>query len=220
MLAAQARPLPGHLRLRRIVTPAALAAWHRRLARRKRAYPGAPGRPPVPDEARAPAEQPARRNPRWGYRRIQGELPGLGHRAGRDDLPDPSRRRARPRRRPGHRGAWRQFLAAQASGIVAWDFLRARTVPLRRVYALSVREIQARTVHILGLTAYPAGSWTARQARVLLMDPGDRAGRFIPALATAARFTTSPETAVGTLHADRFARSGWTLLWPCSLERR
>jgi putative transposase len=41
--------------------------------------PNAAGRPPVPAEVRKLAEQLAWQKPRWGYRRIQGELPGLGY---------------------------------------------------------------------------------------------------------------------------------------------
>ena len=65
VLAALARLLPGHLRLHRIVTPGTLLAWHRRLAKKKWTYPAAPGRPPVPAEARALVQQLARQNPRY-----------------------------------------------------------------------------------------------------------------------------------------------------------
>jgi len=51
-------------------------------------------------------------------------------------------------------------------------------VLLGRVYVVFVMEIQTRTVPVLSMTAHPAGAWAVQQARNLLMDLGERAGRF------------------------------------------
>jgi transposase len=71
--------LPTHLRQLRLVSPRTLLRWHSRLVARRWTYPRRQGRPPTPQPIRALVLRMARENPTWGYRRIQGEITGLGH---------------------------------------------------------------------------------------------------------------------------------------------
>ncbi|MGY0063668.1 integrase core domain-containing protein [Streptomyces sp. LZ34] len=159
-----------------LASPRSVLRWHARLIAWKWTYPSRrPGRPPKPEALRQLIVRLSRENPGWGYRRIHGELVGLGRTIAastvwkilKESGTDPSPQRTDR--------SWAAFLKAQASAIVATDLFHIDTVFLRRWFVLFFIEHGTRRVHIAGITRHPTGPWITQQARNYLMSLGDRA---------------------------------------------
>jgi putative transposase len=180
LLAAAACHLPRSSLGVLLVTPRTLLRWHRALVRRKWRQPaGRRGWPPLPTEARELVLRLARENPRWGHRRICGELAKLGF-----DVSPTSIRRllARARLDPAPRQSgpsWREFLRAQAASVVACDFFTVESVFLRRYHVLFFIAHASRRVWLAGCTTNPTGGWVSQQARNLGLDFAEQRFRFL-----------------------------------------
>ena len=176
VLAGLARLLPRRRLGRFFVQPATLLRWHRDLVAKRWTYPhGRPGRPAIPAGTTALILRLANENPRWGYRRIQGELATMGIPIAassvwailqRHDI-EPSPRRSGP--------TWAEFLRAQAKGMVACDFFTVDTVLLRRLYVLFFVHHDTRLVRIAAVTAKPVTDWVTQKARNISMELGEQA---------------------------------------------
>ena len=173
LLGAIAQALPRPHRYGWLVTPDTLLRWHRRRIARHWTQPHrSPGRPSTAIEIRRLIVEMATENPTWGYRRIHGELVGLGHRVGASTVwkilkhhgvePAPDRSTV----------TWTQFLRSQAA--LACDFATVDTALLRRYYLLFFIDIDSREVFLAGITANPTGARTTQAARNLFLRHGDK----------------------------------------------
>ena len=162
--------------MRLIVTPGTIVRWQRDIVRRRRARlsrRGRSGRPATHRKVRSVVLRLARENESWGYRRIHGELAGLGITVAPSTVwqilknagISPAPRRDGP--------GWAEFLRSQAQGILALDFFTADLLNGTTACVLAVIEHGTRRVRILGATGHPVQSWVVQQARNLLMDLDD-----------------------------------------------
>jgi putative transposase len=165
------------VRMRLIVSPGTVLRWHRDLLRRRWARRSVPanGRPRTHRSIKALVLRLARENPAWGYRRIHGELAGLGVKVAASTLWEILNRAGAgtaPRRSTV---TWADFLRSQAEGILAADFLTADLLDGSTVYVLAVIGHATRRIRIPGTTLHPTGEWTTQMARNLVMDLDDQA---------------------------------------------
>ena len=171
-------PKVRHYGLRLLVSPDTIMRWHRDIVRRRwaaRSIRGKTGRPATRRNIRALVLRLAQENTDWGYRRIHGELAGLGVKIAASTVWE-ILKNAGIHPAPRRAGAtWRQFLRSQAEAILACDFFTADLLDGTQAYVLAVIEHATRRIRILGVTVHPTGAWTAQQARNLVMDLGEQA---------------------------------------------
>jgi putative transposase len=176
VLAALAQALPRVRSL--LVEPATLLRWHRELVRRRWTFPRRPpGRPPMVSQARQLVLRLAAENPSWGYKRIHGELKGLGYTLSPSTVWNILRRHGIDPVPGRAHLTWREFLRQQAATIVECDFFTVDTIWLRRLYVFFFIELERRRVHIAGVTAHPNGAWATKQAQNVLKTISDQGKR-------------------------------------------
>jgi putative transposase len=174
LLAALSRSLPRTAWAGFPVKPETLLRWHRQLIARRWTYSHrTPGRPPLARSLREQILRLARENPNWGYKRIVGEIKGLGIAVSATSVrkvlleaglqPAPQRTRS----------SWRAFLRAQAGSMLACDFLTVETIFVQRIYVLFFISLATRRIEYIACTTSPDGRWVAQQARNVLMQLGD-----------------------------------------------
>jgi len=115
----------------------------------------------------------ARENRHWGYRRIVGELKGLGVVVSPTTVPKVLIEAGLPPAPERTRASWRAFLRQQAATTLACDFLTVETAFLQRIYVLFFISLATRRIEYVACSSNPDGGWTAQQARNLIMELGD-----------------------------------------------
>jgi len=174
LLAALSRSLPRAAWAGFPVRPETLLRWHRQLVARRWTYlHRAPGRPPLESSLRALILQLGQENPHWGYRRIVGELKGLGVSVAATSVrkvlleeglqPAPERSHS----------SWGAFLRGQAASMLACEFLTVETAFLQRIYVLFFISLATRRMEYIASSSNPDGRWVTQQARNLILQLGD-----------------------------------------------
>jgi transposase InsO family protein len=181
LLAALSRSLPRRAWTVLSFKPETLLRWHRQLVARRWTYPHRrPGRPPLECSLRELIVRLARENQQWGYKRIVGELKGLGIAVSATSVRKVLLEAGLQPAPRGTQSSWRVFVRAQAASMLACDFLTVETVFLQRIYVLFFISLATRRIEYLACSASPDGRWVAQQARNFVMQfEGEQPFRFL-----------------------------------------
>jgi len=203
LLAALSRSLPRASWAGFSFKPETLLRWHRQLIARRWTYAHRrPGRPPLERSLRELIVRLASENPHWGYKRIVGELKGLGIAVSATSVrkvllggglqPAPQRRHS----------SWRVFLRAQAASMLACDFLTVETVFLQRIYVLFFISLASRRIEYVACSASPDGAGSPSR-RATSSCSSVTSSRFDFSFTIATRSSATPSTRSSAARASR-----------------
>ena len=150
--------------------PDTILAWHRALVRRtwtdRRTNRG--GRPRISPAVEALIRRLARESPRWGHRRIHGELDTRGYAVSTSAVRAALRRwRVPPAPRRRAASPWRDFIRARKEQLLACACFTVETLWRKTLHILCCIAVGTRRVHFADRTARPTAAWVTQQARNL-----------------------------------------------------
>ena len=211
-----ARLLPNWREALHIVKPATVIGWHRQLfrlywrrkSRSKRRY--------LPPGTTALIRRIALENRTWGAEKIRGELLKLAIRVSKRTI-QRIMWKARFGSDPNSGQKWRTFVNNHAKQIWACDFLHARDLLFRSVFAFFIMDVHTRRILHFGVTRHPTDAWTTQQLREatawdtkpdhLILDNDSKFGDRFKGLAKASGIDlvfTATEVPVMNSYIERF----------------
>jgi putative transposase len=155
-----------------VAKPETILGWYRRLIARKfdrskrRSYPG---RPLIYRESEGLIVRMARENSGWGYDRIVGALPNLGHGVSDQTVANGLRRYGiAPAPKRYQKTTWKEFISAHLAVLAGVDFFTVEVLTgrgLATYYILFLIQLETRRVSLTGITRHPTEEWMTQMAR-------------------------------------------------------
>ena len=203
--------------------PATILNWHRKLSARKWTYrQNTFGRPPTPDEVRHLVVEMKLNNPRWGARRIVGELRKLGKIISKSNVLNILMESGYPGGDRRQDQSWYRFLKSHSQRFLACDFITVETAFLKRLYVFALMDTSTRKIIAVAVTKNPNAPWLESVIRnafinwnvfpkYLVSDRdgvyGEWFGKFLKDCYDVTLYRTPPRTPNCNAYIERWNRS-------------